>query len=125
MLYDFNMARPTELKKREEMLKEMFAEIGEGCYIEPPFYANFGGTGEIMSLYVRPADFHKGYGRALFEFVTDRLRESGFSEQYLWVLEENRRARAFYEAKGFYANGEKTTHNIGGKELAKVKYIKL
>ena len=44
MLYDFNMTRPTELKKREEMLKEMFAEIGEGCYIEPPFYANFGGA---------------------------------------------------------------------------------
>ena len=44
VLYDFNMTRPTELKKREEMLKEMFAEIGEGCYIEPPFYANFGGA---------------------------------------------------------------------------------
>ncbi|MBS4955426.1 MAG: sugar O-acetyltransferase [Clostridium sp.] len=42
-LYDFNMTRPTELEKREAMLKEMFAEIGEGCYIEPPFHANFGG----------------------------------------------------------------------------------
>ncbi len=42
-LYDFNMTRPTELAKRAEMLKEMFAEIGEGCYIEPPFHANFGG----------------------------------------------------------------------------------
>lgn len=42
-LYDFNMTRPTELKKREEMLREMFAEIGDGCYIEPPFHANFGG----------------------------------------------------------------------------------
>lgn len=36
-LYDFNMTRPTELKKREEMLREMFAEIGDDCYIEPPF----------------------------------------------------------------------------------------
>ena len=42
-LYDFNMTRPTELKKREEMLKEMFWEIGENCYIEPPFHANWGG----------------------------------------------------------------------------------
>ncbi len=42
-LYDFNMTRPLELKKREEMLKEMFAEIGEECYIEPPFHANWGG----------------------------------------------------------------------------------
>lgn len=44
MLYDFNHTRPTELEKREKMLREMFAEIGEGCYIEPPFYANFGGA---------------------------------------------------------------------------------
>lgn len=43
-LYDFNATRPTELDKREEMLKEMFAEIGEGCYIEPPLHANFGGA---------------------------------------------------------------------------------
>ena len=42
-LYEFNMTRPTEMKKREELLKEMFAEIGEDCYIEPPFHSNFGG----------------------------------------------------------------------------------
>lgn len=42
-LYDFNMTRPSELEKRENMLKDMFAEIGENCYIEPPFHANFGG----------------------------------------------------------------------------------
>ena len=42
-LYDFNATRPTEMEKRNRLLKEMFAEIGEGCYIEPPFYANWGG----------------------------------------------------------------------------------
>lgn len=42
-LYDFNHTRPTEFDKREKMLKEMFAEIGSGCYIEPPFHANWGG----------------------------------------------------------------------------------
>lgn len=42
-LYDFNLTRPSETEKRQKMLKEMFAEIGEGCYIEPPFHANFGG----------------------------------------------------------------------------------
>ena len=45
-LYDYNMTRPTEGKKREEMLKEMFAEIGEGCYIEPPLHANMGGASD-------------------------------------------------------------------------------
>ena len=43
-LCDFNLSRPTDLPKREAMLKEMFAEIGEGCYIEPPFHSNFGGA---------------------------------------------------------------------------------
>lgn len=43
MLYDFNATRPTETAKREQLLKMMFAEIGEHCYIEPPFYSNFGG----------------------------------------------------------------------------------
>ena len=42
-LYDFNATRPSEQDKRQEMLKAMFAEIGENCYIEPPFYANWGG----------------------------------------------------------------------------------
>lgn len=42
-LYDFNMTRPTEMEKREALLKEMFAQIGEGCYIEPPLHSNFGG----------------------------------------------------------------------------------
>lgn len=42
-LYDYNHTRPSEVKKRETLLEEMFAEIGEGCYIEPPFHANWGG----------------------------------------------------------------------------------
>lgn len=42
-LYDFNHTRPTELDKRNELLKEMFAELGAGCYIEPPLRANWGG----------------------------------------------------------------------------------
>ena len=42
-LYDFNATRPHELEKREQMLKDMFAEIGEDCYIEPPLHSNWGG----------------------------------------------------------------------------------
>lgn len=42
-LYDFNRTSPSQMDLRTKMLKEMFAEIGENCYIEPPFYANWGG----------------------------------------------------------------------------------
>ncbi len=41
--YDYNATRPSEAEKREALLKEMFAEIGEGCYIEPPLHSNWGG----------------------------------------------------------------------------------
>ncbi len=42
-LYDYNATRPLEQEKRTEMLKNMFAEIGEDCYIEPPLHANWAG----------------------------------------------------------------------------------
>lgn len=44
LLYDYNATRPRESAKRAELLRKMFAEIGDGCYIEPPFHANFGGA---------------------------------------------------------------------------------
>lgn len=42
ILYDFNQTRPSESKKREEILARLFAEIGPDCYIEPPLRANWG-----------------------------------------------------------------------------------
>ncbi len=43
MLYDYNNSRPSEQKKRDELLKKMLGSCGEGCYVEPPFYANWAG----------------------------------------------------------------------------------
>lgn len=42
-LYDFNQTRPSEGDKRQQLLTDMFAEIGQNCYIEPPLHANWGG----------------------------------------------------------------------------------
>ena len=41
-IYDFNNTRPSETARRLALLKEMLAEVGEGCWIEPPFHANWG-----------------------------------------------------------------------------------
>ena len=43
LLYDYNATRPSEGEKRQQLLRKMFAELGENCYIEPPLHANFGG----------------------------------------------------------------------------------
>lgn len=51
-LYSFNLTRPLEQEKRQQMMKEMFASVGEGCYIEPPFHANFGGHHVHLGNYV-------------------------------------------------------------------------
>ena len=41
LLYTYNATRPTEGERRTALLREMFAEIGENCYFEPPLHANF------------------------------------------------------------------------------------
>ena len=51
-LYDFNLTRPSEQEKRAAMLKEMFAEIGEECYIEPPLHSNWAGKHVHFGSYV-------------------------------------------------------------------------
>lgn len=43
LLYDYNQTRPHEGGRRQGLLKKMFAEIGENCYIEPPFHSNWAG----------------------------------------------------------------------------------
>lgn len=42
LIYDFNMSRPSKVEYREELIRKVFAEAGENCYIEPPFHANWG-----------------------------------------------------------------------------------
>ena len=42
-LWEFNQLKPSDLEKKESYMKEVFAECGEGCYIELPFHANWGG----------------------------------------------------------------------------------
>ena len=41
--YEYNLTRPTEWERRWELLTKMFAEVGEGTYIEPPLHANWAG----------------------------------------------------------------------------------
>lgn len=43
LLQEFNAVPSSEVKKREALMKKMFAECGEQCYIQPPFYANWSG----------------------------------------------------------------------------------
>ncbi len=80
------------------------------------------GFGEIISLYFLPEYMRKGYGRLLLQAVVGELKKMGFDKVFLWVLEENRNARHFYEKCGFVQTERCLISNIGGKELKEVQY---
>lgn len=42
LLYDYNLLRPTQVEEKQEYLKKMFAEIGQGCTVETSVHANWG-----------------------------------------------------------------------------------
>ena len=64
-----------------------------------------GETGELYSLYVAPAHWSTGAGRALTGAALDGLRAAGYRRVVLWTLIENARARRFYDKAGFAPDG--------------------
>ena len=42
LLYDFNTARPSEIERKQQTLRNLFGKIGETFTIEPPFYCDYG-----------------------------------------------------------------------------------
>ncbi len=42
-LWAFNQLRPSDTAEKERYMREVFAACGQGCYIELPFRANWGG----------------------------------------------------------------------------------
>mgnify|MGYP003295479952 CR=1 FL=1 len=61
---------------------------------------------EISEFYVEPFFKGQGIGRALLEEVIAQAKLEGRKRISLWVLEENKSARKFYEANGFVHTGK-------------------
>ncbi len=74
-----------------------------------------GQVGELYALYVHPAWWSTGTGRALMDHVLAKVSRAGFPNVMLWVLERNARARRFYERAGFRPDGARHVLNgLGG-----------
>ena len=73
-MYDYNQTRPSQMEKRAELIKEMFAEAGEGCYIEPPFYANWA---DGMFILVIPAVSFENSTTMTESITTEIVRLTG------------------------------------------------
>ncbi len=57
--------------------------------------------GHVARLYVDPDRWGRGIGTVLYETAIADLRASGFCAATLWVLEDNHRARRWYERLGW------------------------
>jgi len=80
-------------------------------------------AGEIAAIYLIEEFWDKGYGREMMNFVISRFRSMGYSEVFLWVLQDNTRARRFYEKHGFTFDGKKAEIEIG-KPLIELRYTR-
>jgi ribosomal protein S18 acetylase RimI-like enzyme len=80
------------------------------------------GLGEVWALYVAPDRWRSGAGSALLAKAERLLADAGFTDAFLWVLEDNAPGRSFYEAAGWDAEGGTKTVDIGGRELVEVRY---
>ena len=79
--------------------------------------------GEIVSIYFLPEYIGKGYGSLLLKRCVEELQQRGFDKMLLWVLEDNCRARSFYEKNGFLCAEVFLEDNIGGKDLREALYL--
>jgi GNAT superfamily N-acetyltransferase len=95
-------------------------------------FANFGATrdedddparvGEVYSIYLAPVAWGQGLGRALMSAALEHLAAVGYGEATLWVLDTNVRARRFYAAAGFSADGSGKTDDTYGFTIREVRY---
>jgi GNAT superfamily N-acetyltransferase len=60
----------------------------------------------LDALYVIPSCWGKGVGPRLHDHALTWIRELGCKRCHLWVLEQNTRARHFYENRGWRLNGD-------------------
>jgi GNAT superfamily N-acetyltransferase len=78
--------------------------------------------GELYALYVDPARWGHGVGRALVVTARERLAGRGLTEAALWVLDGSTRAERFYERDGWRRDGSRHRESVHGIDVEGVWY---
>lgn len=77
----------------------------------------------VDNLHVLPRYQARGIGKRLAAVAGEWARSRGKCRMYLWVYEQNKDARAFYESQGWKA-AERVTRDIpGGGKRQVVRYV--
>lgn len=82
------------------------------------------GDGEVYAIYLHPVQWGRGHGRRLLTSAEATLAGAGHERGVLWVLEGNDRARRFYEACGWSADGALKLEEIGHVQVTEMRYRK-
>jgi ribosomal protein S18 acetylase RimI-like enzyme len=90
------------------------------CTVAPSRDAD--ADGELWGIYVLSEAWGSGVGTALMAAGIDALQESGYREVILWVLEDNPRARRFYEREGWTLDGLRKEDQFLGVPVTEVRY---
>jgi ribosomal protein S18 acetylase RimI-like enzyme len=90
-----------------------FAVVGPSTDVE--------GEGELFMIYVLPEAWGTSAARGLMEAAKERLRVQ-YREATLYVLDDNPRARRFYEREGWALDGVTKTGEFLGLPVAEVRY---
>lgn len=80
--------------------------------------------GELCALYVDPACWGEGVGRALIAAARSHLADAGFGTAVLWVLAGNTRADTFYRRDGWRPDGVSRTLSVWGVTVDEVRYVR-
>jgi ribosomal protein S18 acetylase RimI-like enzyme len=80
--------------------------------------------GELFAIYVHPSHWDTGAGRALMQAGEAELARQGHDHVVLWVLDDNPRARRFYELAGWNADGAARVIEMFGMSISEVRYAK-
>jgi GNAT superfamily N-acetyltransferase len=81
------------------------------------------GVGELYAIYVDPDVWSTGAGRALILRAEEQLA-SEYPQATLWVLEDNPRARRFYEIAGWQLDEARKAEDRWGVTPTEVRYRK-
>ena len=77
---------------------------------------------ELYGIHVEPSLVGAGVGRLLMVDAIEKLSQIGGSRAVLWVLDGNTRARRFYEAGGWTADGATRNEPVNGEPVDQLRY---
>ncbi|MBU6953533.1 GNAT family N-acetyltransferase [Hahella sp. HN01] len=80
---------------------------------------------ELYSINIDPNYWRHGLGKGLIEYVSDYYLQKKAKAIYLWVLNGNQRAMAFYKNLGFLPDGRsKVDYGHAGEPLHELLYVR-